>query len=379
MHSSLYPTVRGFIGVDRDSGVTIWTNQSFLLVSCLLKELIEQLRAGIDLSASEVRAAANFLADSQFPDDEKAQFLAALRNKGETGEEVGYFAEAFLALSTAPGVDLQGKPSIDICGTGGDRLELINVSTTAMFIVAAGGAVVAKHGNRAITSRSGGADVLERLGIPITGAKEKMVAALQQTGVGFLFAPLYHPAFQAVAEVRRKLAEEGVATVFNLLGPLLNPLRPEFQLIGVFAPTILEKYALALARLGRKRAWVVHGEVPNGSGMDEISTVGETAVHEVKESSFNYFHLFPDQLGLKVSSLHELKGGDADQNAKSLIAILSGAERGAKRDFVLINAAAGLVVAGLAPRMERGLQAAAELVDSGQALAKLREFQQFFG
>ncbi len=343
-----------------------------------MKELIEQLRAGIDLTPSEVRTAANFLADPERPDEEKTEFLAALRDKGETGEEVGYFAEAFLSFAITPAANLGGKPSIDLCGTGGDRLELINVSTTAMFIVAAGGAAVVKHGNRAITSRSGGADVLEKLGIPITNSPEKMMAALEQTGIGFLFAPLFHPAFGAVANARKKLAEQGIATVFNLLGPLLNPLRPEYQLIGVFSPTILEKYALALAKLGRKRAWVVHGQVPSGSGMDEISTVGETAVHEVKDSSFNYFHLFPDQLGLRTPNLHELRGGDAEQNANHLKAILSGTERGAKRDFVLINAAAGLVIAGLAPRMEKGLQLAAQLVDSGQASTKLQELQDFF-
>jgi anthranilate phosphoribosyltransferase len=187
-----------------------------------LKELIEQLRAGIDLTPSDVRTAANFLADPQFPDEDKKEFLAALRDKGETGEEVGYFAQAFLSLAVRPEANLQGKPSIDLCGTGGDRLELINVSTTASFIVAAAGAAVVKHGNRAITSRSGGADVLEKLGIPITNSPEKMIAALEQIGVGFLFAPLFHPAFGAVANARKKLAEQGIATVFNLLGPLLN-------------------------------------------------------------------------------------------------------------------------------------------------------------
>lgn len=343
-----------------------------------MKELIEQLRAGVDLTPSEVWFAASFLADRESSDEEKTEFLAALRDKGESGDEVGYFAEAFLNLAVKPAADLAGKPSIDLCGTGGDRLELINVSTTAMFIVAAGGAAVVKHGNRAITSRSGAADVLEKLGIPVKTLPEKMIAALEQTGIGFLFAPLFHPAFAAVANTRKKLAEQGIATVFNLLGPLLNPLRPDYQLTGVFSPTILEKYALAFARLGRKRAWVVHGQVPNGSGMDEISTLGETAVHEVKDSSFNYFHLFPDQLGLRTPSLHELRGGDAEQNANILTAILSGTERGAKRDIVLINAAAGLVIAGLAARMEKGLQLAAQLVDSGQALAKLREFQAFF-
>src|SRR5260221_10333563 len=142
---------------------------------------------------------------------------------------------------------------------------------------------------------------------------EKMIAALEQTGVGFLFAPLFHPAFGAVANARKKLAEQGIATVFNLLGPLLNPMRPEYQLIGVFSPTILEKYALALARLGRKRAWVVHGEVPNGSGMDEISTIGETAVYEGKEAAFNYFYLFPYQFGIRPPNLHQFRGGESGQ------------------------------------------------------------------
>jgi anthranilate phosphoribosyltransferase len=344
-----------------------------------LKELTQQLRANIGLTASDVENATRFLADGRSSDEEKVAFLAALRDKGETSEELSYFAEAFLALAIKPEITFQGKPSIDICGTGRDRLDLINVSTTAMFILAAGGAIAVKHGNRAITSRSGSADVLEKLGIPVTGSPERMMAAIEETGVGFLFAPLYHPAFEAVAGAHQKLAEQGVATIFNLLGPLLNPLRPEFQLIGVFSPNVLEKCALALARLGRKRAWVVHGTVPNSCGMDEVSTLGETTVHEVRESSFNHFRLCPDQFGLRTPSLHELRGGDAGQNAKHLLAIISGAERGPKRDFVLINAAAGLVVAGLAPCLNRGLQMAADLIDSGHALAKLREFQQAFG
>jgi anthranilate phosphoribosyltransferase len=343
-----------------------------------LKELTDQLHAKVDLTRAQVQAVSEQLASRDIDDTEKANFLAALRDKGETGEEVGFFAEAFLAMAVTPTFQAGEKPTIDLCGTGGDRLELINVSTAAMFVVAAGGAVVLKHGNRSITSRSGGADVLEKLGIPVTCAADQMVACIEETGIGFLFAPLYHPAFQLIGPVRKQLAEKGIATIFNLLGPLLNPLRPEFQLVGVFSHTILEKYAIALSQLGRRRAWVVHGSLPGGSGMDEISPLGETQVHEVKGKSINYFHLFPDQLGIHPTTLRELRGGDPEANARILEAILSGRERGARREFVLLNAAAGLVVAGLAPKMESGLRLATDLVDSGKAAAKLAEFQRFF-
>lgn len=343
-----------------------------------MKEFTDQLHAKVDLTRSQVLRASEQLASGDIKDTEKANFLTALRDKGETGEEVGYFAEAFLTMAVAPNIQIGERPTIDLCGTGGDRLELINVSTTAMFVVAAAGVVVLKHGNRAITSRSGGADVLERLGIPVTCATDQMVACIEETGVGFLFAPLYHPTFQLIAPVRKQLAEQGIATIFNLLGPLLNPLRPEFQLVGVFSQAILEKYAIALSQLGRRRAWVIHGSVPSGSGMDEISPLGETQVHEVKGKSFNYFHLFPEELGISPTNLHDLRGGDAETNAKILEAIISGRERGARRGFVLLNAAAGLVIAGLAPKMDSGLRLAADLIDSGKASAKLEEFQRFF-
>ena len=343
-----------------------------------MKELTAQLQAGIDLSLEQVKLAAHRLADPNIPELEKLEFLVALKAKGETGEELGWFAKEFLGLAVQPALDRNGRPTIDVCGTGGDRLELINVSTATMFPLAAAGVIVLKHGNKAITSRCGGAEVLVQLGIPINCPVNQMVDCIQQTGVGFFFAPLYHPAFRVVAPVRKKLAERGVATIFNLLGPLLNPAQPTCQLVGVFSPAILEKYAVALARLGRNRAWVVHGKVPGGSGMDEISPLGETEVYEMNEGALNQFHLSAGELGLAGASLHELRGADANVNAEVLINILKGIERGPKREFVLINTAAGLVVAGLTPRMKSGMQLAAELIDSGQALEKLREFQRFF-
>lgn len=343
-----------------------------------MKQLIATLRNRVDLGFEEIKEASTKLADASVPEAEKAEFLVTLKNKGETGQELGFFARAFLDLAIRPPVDLDGKSSIDIVGTGGDRLELINVSTTCMFLLAAAGVVVVKHGNRAITSKSGAADVLEALGIPITCPMEQMAECIHTTGMGFLFAPLYHLAFRTVAPIRKKLAEEGIATMFNLLGPLLNPMMPETQLTGVFSPTIQEKYAIALSKVGRKRAWVVHGQVPNGSGMDEISLLGETVVNELKDGSFGQFHLFPDQLGFRVPSFHELRGGDAQQNARILIEILMNRDKSARRDLIVINAAAGLVVAGLVPRMTQGIQLANELLDSGAAFKKLEEFQRFF-
>ena len=343
-----------------------------------MKELIEQLRSRIDLQLDQAREASRQLADPGVAEEQKADFLIALKQKGESGEELGYFARSFLEMAVRPVLQLKGRPSIDIVGTGGDRLELINVSTTCMFLLAAADVVVLKHGNRAITSKSGSADVLEIFGIPVTCSVEQMVDCVHQTGIGFFFAPLYHPAFRLVAPIRKKLAEQGIATVFNLLGPLLNPAGPTAQLTGVFSPTILEKYAVALREIGRSRAWVVHGQVLSGSGMDEISLLGETEVHEVSRGALNKFHLFPDQLGFRRPSLHELRGGNAEQNASVLMDILANRDHTARRDLITINAAAGLVVSGVAARMESGIRLANEILDSGRALDKLTQFQKFF-
>jgi len=343
-----------------------------------LKDVIKQLRAGIDLRPDQVREAAARLADLAASEAWKADFLVALKEKGESGAELGYFACSFLDLAVRPVLDLGNQPSVDIVGTGGDRLELINVSTTCIFLLAAAGVVVLKHGNRAITSRSGAADVLEILGITIDAPPEQMADCIHQTGLGFFFAPLYHPSFRVIAPVRRKLAEQRISTVFNLLGPLLNPAMPAYQLTGVFSPAILERYAVALRELGRSCAWVVHGQVPNQSGMDEISLLGATEVHEVTAHSFNRFNVLPAEFGFREPALDELRGGNAAHNAAVLIEILANRDRGAKRDLIIINAAAGLMVAGRVSGMESGIRLANELLDSGLALEKLRQIQRFF-
>ena len=232
---------------------------------------------------------------------------------------------------------------LDVCGTGGDRAGLFNVSTAVMLVAAACGARVVKHGNRGVTSKCGGADVLEALGVRIDLPPE---AALDAAGCCFLFAPLYHPAFKAVAPVRKALAEEGSATIFNLFGPLLNPARPDFQLAGVFDRKLLPLYAETFRLLGRKRGWAVHGS----GGLDEVSTLGPSEVHAVEDGAMRRFSIRPEALGMGLAEIEDLRGGDARKNAELLEEILLGRERGPKRDIVVLNAACALVVAGTFPR-----------------------------
>ena len=260
---------------------------------------------------------------------------------------------------------------IDVCGTGGDQLHLFNVSTTVAFVLAGGGATVVKHGNRAVTSKSGGADVLAALGVPLDLPPPALRHSLETTGFGFLFAPQYHPAFAAIGPVRRQLAAEGIGTIFNLLGPLLNPTRPGHQLVGIFTAGLTETYAEVLRQLGRRSVWVVHG----AGGMDELSLLGENRV-----SRFDLCHgsetihetITPEQAGLpRLDTLDSLLGGTAEENARVLTGILSGQTGGARRDIVLFNAAAGFVVAGLATDLPAGVERARTSIATGRALRVL--------
>ncbi len=337
-----------------------------------MNDLIQQLQRGTDLNAAEVEHAVAALASAEVSDDLKAEFLKALRAKGETAREIAAFVEALLTRAVDPGLDsarLSG-PMIDVCGTGGDKLELFNVSTAVMFVLAAGGACVVKHGNRAVTSKCGGADVLEELGVKIDRGPEQLRDCVERHGLGFVFAPIYHPAFKMIGPVRKTLAAQGIPTIFNLLGPLLNPTRPQYQLVGVFSPVLLPKYAEALAVLGRARAWAVHG-----SGMDELSLTGPSVVQEVVNGLVRENMIDPATLGLPSCSIEELRGGNCQQNAAILTAILDGTDCGPKRDLVLLNAAAGFVITGLSPDLASGLARAREQIESGGAIGKLRALQ----
>ena len=339
-----------------------------------MDDLIVNLRAGRDLDAAQIDLAVAALISADIDDAGKADFLQALRAKGETAREIAGFTQALLARAIDPGLDPEKLPGpmVDICGTGGDKLELFNISTAAMFLLAAGGACVVKHGNRAITSKCGGADVLEELGVKIDLAPAALRRCLEAHGLAFVFAPLYHPAFKVIAPVRRALAARGVATIFNLLGPLLNPARPPYQLVGIFSPLLLPKYAEALALLGRACAWAVHGR-----GMDELSLTGPSIVHKITGGLIREGIVDPSVLGLQPCEIGELRGGERAENAAILLAIMEGSERGPKRDIVLLNAAAGFVVTGLAADLPAGLVLARQEIDSGRALRKLEALRNF--
>ena len=344
-----------------------------------LKALLEKLRNGIDLNPGDVDLAVAQLLSDQVDDELKAEFLTVLHKKGETAEEMVAFVKQLMKRAVDPMIDpaqLPG-PMIDICGTGGDGLDFFNVSTTAMFVVAAGGAVVVKHGNRRVTSSCGSADVLEQLGIAIDLAPEQLQESLKRHGLGFVFARSYHPAFRALAQMRERLARQNMRTVFNLLGPLLNPARPARQLIGVFDPRLTGIFAEALRQLERERAWVVHGLGDNGAGMDDISISGATTVAELADGKVSSAILDVSWLGIPRAAVGELQGGDARENAATIDGILSGKISGAKRDMTIVNAAGGFVVAGLARDLKEGIDLAREEIDSGRALEKLRALQNF--
>jgi len=337
--------------------------------------LIHHLEEKQELTSREVEVAAALLLDPAAPDGKKERLLEALALKGETPDEIAGFVEAFLDHAVDPHlglIELDG-PTLDVCGTGGDQLDLFNVSTTAMFIAAAAGAVVVKHGNRGITSKSGGADVLEALGVRIDLPADEFRNCVEKAGMGFMFAPIYHPAFKAVAAVRKSLAARGVKTIFNLIGPLLNPARPQCQLVGVFNRDLCPVFAEILQRLGRESAWVVHGTTGDGRSVDEVSLMGSTRI--CKSGLFQDLEdeeVRPRDFGFKHAEVEELQGGDAQANAVILEAILAGRETGPKRDMVLMNAGAAIACAGLADDMGDGIGISREMISSGAALERLR-------
>ena len=344
-----------------------------------VKPLIEKLRNELDLNSGDVDLAVTQLLSDRVDAELKAEFLTALHRKRETADEIVAFVKQLMKRAVDPMIDpaeLPG-PMVDICGTGGDGLSFFNVSTAAMFVVAAGGAVVAKHGNRRVTSNCGSADVLEQLGIEIDLTPEQLNESLKRNGLGFIFARSYHPAFRALAEMRQRLARKNQRTVFNLLGPLLNPAQPRRQLIGVFDPRLTGIFAEALRQLERDHAWVVHGLGDNGAGLDDISISGATTIAELNDGKINSAVLDVSWLGVPRASVSELQGGDAKENAETIEGILSGKIGGPKRDMTIANAAGGFVVAGRAKDLKGGIELAGEELDSGRALEKLRALQSY--
>jgi len=344
-----------------------------------MKTLTARLRNGIDLTSADISYAMTILLSDSTDDATKAEFLMALHRKGESVEEIVAFVQQLIDRAIDPLIEQKNLsgPMLDVCGTGGDGLDLFNVSTTIMFVLAAGGAAVVKHGNRSVTSRCGSADVLEALGVQIALRPERLKECVERHGLCFIFARQYHPAYRAIAGMRQRLARQNIRTVFNLLGPLLNPARPARQLIGVFSPRLTSIFADALRRLGRERAWIVHGVTETGDGMDDISTSGVTTFAELANGKVTTGLIDPRWLNIPSAPLDDLRGGNAAENAGHLEGILSGKIQGAKRDLTLVNAAGGFVVAGLSRDMNEGLARAREQIDSGRALEKLHVLQQF--
>lgn len=338
--------------------------------------LLSTLQAGQALTESGTASMAALLLNPTADAGVKAHLLRALSAKGETAEEIAGFVLAFLDHAVRPPLDTAAldRPAIDVCGTGGDKLDLFNISTASLFVLAACGVAVVKHGNRGITSRSGGADVLEALGIRIDLPPARFAECVKRHGAAFMLAPQYHPAFAAVGPVRRQLAQEGIRTIFNIIGPLLNPLRPAYQLAGVFDPSLPPVYGRILLALGRTCAWTVHGSTADGRGMDEISTLGPT---HIVISENGTLREETRTLPAPPHTLTDLQGAGADHNAALLVAILDGTDQGPKRHMILTNAAAALQVTGLAANWEEGMGLAAEGVDSGRALGVLRGMQGF--
>jgi anthranilate phosphoribosyltransferase len=334
----------------------------------VIQATLERLLAGRSLAREEAREVMGAIMAGQVGPAQIAAFLVALRAKGETVEEIAGCAEALRdhALPVRPA----REDLVDTAGTGGDGQATLNLSTAAALVAAAAGVAVAKHGNRAVSSACGSADVLEALGFALELPPERIARSIDELGFGFLFAPAHHPGFRHAAPVRREL---GVRTIFNLLGPLTNPAGAPAQVVGVYAAELVPTVAEALLRLGARRALVVHG----AGGIDELSPAGANLVCEVAAGRLRASTLDPLELGVERCSPDELRGGSPGENAAAIRAVLSGEERGGRRSAVLLNAAAALLVAGRASDLREGLALAAQAVDSGAAAQRLEELVAF--
>lgn len=325
-----------------------------------IKNDTAKLKLGKDLTVEESEIVFRNIMRGVVRDEEIIDFLLALKEKGENTPEI--FGAAKVLKDRAIVVDL-GKDIIDVCGTGGDGLNTLNISTAVAFVLAGAGIKVAKHGNKAVSSISGSADVLTELGIDLKAPAQKQI----ESGMAFFFAPAYHPAMKTLAELRKQL---NTRTIFNILGPLLNPAGTKRQLIGIYSPRLLRIFAEVLLQLGSEKAWVVHGS----EGMDEISITGETQVCELDKGTIDTFTITPEDAGLSRGKLEDIKGGDAKFNAAAIIDLLKG-KAGTYRDIVLLNAAAGLMVADKVSDLKEGVKLAAESIDSGKALQVLEKLK----
>ncbi len=341
----------------------------------MIKELISKVVSGKDLSESEMEKAMGEIMTGTATAAQIGAFITALRLKGETVDEITGAARAMRARATKIDVNnhmvnidrdeinIESETILDVVGTGGDGTKTFNVSTTTAFVAAGGGIKVAKHGNRAVSSLCGSADVLESLGVNLDLTSTDVERCIKEIGIGFLYAPLFHGAMKHAAGPR---SEIGIRSIFNLLGPVTNPAGASAQVLGVYEQSLTEKMAEVLKRLGSKEAFVVCGE----GTFDEISICGPTKVSHLKDANVTNFEITPEQYGLKTAPVKEIVGGDAKDNATIVCNVLDG-EKGARRDMVLLNASAAFVAAGLCNDFNEGIEIAVDSIDSGKARQKL--------
>lgn len=331
----------------------------------MIREGIQKLIDNVDLTYEESSAIMTEIMSGKATSSQTASFLTALRIKGEVVEEIIAFASVMKGHCRQIHPKVRGR-LVDTCGTGGDKVKTFNVSTAATFVIAGAGISVAKHGNRAVTSKSGSADVLERLGLNLNLDPQAIERIIERVGVGFMFAPAFHPAMKYAVEPRREI---GIRTVFNILGPLTNPANANAQLLGVYDSKLVAPVAYALQKLGCEEAMIVHGL----DGLDEISTVGKTVIAHLKNSVVTKEELSPGDFGIDKAAVSDLQCSSAEESAETLFRILKGNLFGAKADIVLVNAAAGIIVGGKASDFREGMCLARKSIDSGVAYSKLIE------
>lgn len=324
---------------------------------------LQSVMDGNDLTENEMVSAMTDIMDGEVTDSQLAAFLTALHIKGETVAEI--VGAARVMRAKAEKLNIKATPLVDTCGTGGGKADTFNISTASALVAAGAGVNIAKHGNRAVSSQSGSADVLKCLGVNLDASLPTVKRCVEKAGIGFLFAPLMHKAMKHAAGVRKEL---GFRTIFNLLGPLTNPANAEAQVLGVFDAKWVQPMAEVLADLGCSHALVVHG----ADGLDEITLTGESHIAELKKGKIKNYKIDPDELGLEMCFSEDLKGGTPEENAAMIEGILK-SQTGPKRDIVVLNAAAAIYVAGKAKSIELGVACAIESIDSGKALEKLKD------
>jgi anthranilate phosphoribosyltransferase len=333
----------------------------------MLEKYLSKVVDRKDLIAEESEDAMQAIMSGEAGNIQTAAFLASLRMKGETEEEIAAFARVMRSMAVR--IKPKVEKSVDVCGTGGDAIKTFNISTTAAFITACV-VPVAKHGNRSVTSKCGSADVIEELGVNLALPPQRIEECIEKIGIGFMFAPLHHQAMKNVMEVRQKL---GMRTVFNILGPLTNPANATHQLIGVYDAALTELIAKVLRILDLKKALVVHGE----PGVDEVSVCGKTRVSQLSNGEIRTYFIKPEDFGVERASPEKISGGDRKESARILRDVLICKEEGAKRDVVLLNAAAAIFAADEARSIGEGFEIAREILEDGRAAEKLEEFVRF--